>query len=73
MTITVEIDNCSECRHAGHTGAFTPGGSKPICGHRDYCKSLKADGVDRMSCFDRVLGNYPEIPSYCVLKHGSFY
>ncbi len=73
MQITVTIDSCRECRHAGHTGAFTKGGSKPVCGHRDYCKSVKSDGEDRMSCFDRILMDFPNIPQWCVLKHGSCY
>ena len=29
------IGNCHECRHIDHSGAFTPGGAKMICGHPD--------------------------------------
>lgn len=73
MTITVVIDNCKECRHSAHTGAFTKGGAKPCCNHDDYCHSEPSDGKDMFNCFNRVLENYPKIPSYCVLKSGSFY
>jgi hypothetical protein len=33
MEITIHIDNCRGCRHRDHSGAFTPGGAKEICGH----------------------------------------
>ena len=32
MEITVSLTNCSGCRHRDHSGAFTPGGAKAICG-----------------------------------------
>ena len=35
MKITVTINSCSSCRHLDHSGAFTPGGAKSICGHPD--------------------------------------
>ena len=33
MEIKVIINSCNECRHGGHSGAFTPGGARPVCEH----------------------------------------
>ena len=33
MEITVVVNNCSQCRHRNHSGQFTPGGAKDICGY----------------------------------------
>ena len=33
MKISVEINSCSDCRHLDHSGSYTPGGAKSICGH----------------------------------------
>jgi hypothetical protein len=50
MQITVSLDNCSHCRHRDHSGAFTPGGAKQICGYPNisdyvlkYVKGTKHD------------------------------
>jgi hypothetical protein len=32
MIIQKEV-SCKNCRYQGHSGAFTPGGAKPICNH----------------------------------------
>lgn len=33
MKIEITINSCVECRHCGHSGAFTPGGARPTCDH----------------------------------------
>lgn len=38
MQITVTLDNCSHCRHRDHSGSFTPGGAKQICGYPNVSK-----------------------------------
>ena len=35
MLITVKIKYCHQCHYVDHSGAFTPGGAKPICQHPD--------------------------------------
>jgi len=79
MKITIEIENCTECTHLSHTGAFTKRGSKPCCDHKD---TIKEKGYD---CFNRVIPykvNYNEIrptkepkriPDWCPLKNGGKY
>ncbi len=41
MLITIEIKHCGYCRHRDHSGAFTPGGAKKICGHPDITDCIK--------------------------------
>ena len=41
VTVTVHIDNCTRCRHIDHSGAFTPGGAKQICGHTNITRVIK--------------------------------
>ena len=41
MLITVEVNNCRQCRHRDHSGGFTHGGARGICGHSDSCKERK--------------------------------
>jgi len=37
----IEIDvRCATCHHRDHSGVFTPGGAKPICGHPDAVESF---------------------------------
>ena len=54
MEITIQIETCDDCRHSNHTGAFTPGGSKPCCNHPDYVERKFKQKGD-YSCFDRVI------------------
>lgn len=37
MEITIRINTCNDCRHFQHSGAFTVGGMRPVCGHRGAC------------------------------------
>ena len=51
MQITVEINNCRQCRHVDHSGSFTAGGARAICGHSDACKARKT--------YEEFLNEYP--------------
>lgn len=42
MKFIKEIKDCSDCPHRDHSGAFTPGGARPLCGHRDACNIKRA-------------------------------
>lgn len=35
VVIHFEIEKCAHCRHLDHSGAFTIGGARDICGHYD--------------------------------------
>lgn len=49
MEISVQINSCHNCRHNGHSGAFTKGGAKPVCRgprashHATKGKNIKED------------------------------
>jgi hypothetical protein len=38
LQIQVEIFHCFQCRHSDHSGAFTTGGARNICGHPNAAK-----------------------------------
>lgn len=38
VNISFKITKCRQCRHIDHSGAFTKGGARTICGHSDACK-----------------------------------
>jgi hypothetical protein len=74
--IVINIKSCNDCLYLDHTGAFTEGGAKPCCNHKDI---IKTKGND---CFERIIPyktgfinenksmpfNYPnEIPEWCPL------
>lgn len=40
LTITVQVRGCEDCRHRDHSGSFTPGGAKQICGHDDIKENI---------------------------------
>ena len=74
MFITIELLSCMDCRHKDHSGAFTPGGAKPVCDHDDApCGPTSIKAEDRYHWKYRVINKYPEIPSWCPLKNGSKY
>jgi len=82
MQIVVNITSCNGCRHRDHSGAYTPGGAKPICGHNcsvDFApgaRTAKKSGNkdDRWNWQHRVLKNPDyQIPEWCPLKHGREY
>lgn len=47
--IITKINNCTDCPHLSHTGAFTKGGAKPCCTHKE---TIKSKGYN---CFDRTI------------------
>lgn len=80
MSLTVVLNGCKDCRHRDHSGAFTPGGARPICGHYDavrfatYKKLVnKKDKDDKYHWRHRVLKDLNKIPEWCPLKHGMCY
>ena len=75
MIIEVEINKCSDCIHLDHSGAFTEGGSKPICNHEDaFCTArAKQMGCTRYDWKYRVVTTDGPLPDWCPLKTGSQY
>ena len=35
LTLKVSLESCYQCRYLDHSGAFTQGGARNICGHYD--------------------------------------
>jgi hypothetical protein len=82
LCVSVCLRTCQDCRHNDHSGAFTPGGAKQICGHSDayrWAVSSSAFQVDRKDKDDkyhwkhRVINDPKKIPEWCPLKHGAGY
>ena len=88
MLITVEVNYCRQCRHVDHSGGFTKGGARTICGHSDACEVRKSkeeftaeypmyakefDGDFKYHWYNRIIENEKKIPDWCPLKHGSCY
>jgi hypothetical protein len=42
----LRIKNCGKCPYVDHSGAFTPGGAKDICGHPEAVETFTSS-VDR--------------------------
>ncbi len=82
MKIIVTIKNCDGCRFLDHSGAFTPGGAKPICKHSDALKrgeGKKDPGHYKHRVlphkaieFDRILKRKTP-PDWCPLRKGGKY
>ena len=70
MEKTIRINNCDQCPHLSHSGAFTPGGAKPICGNRDACGKRKQN-FDQFHWGQRILEKNScgklIIPKWCPL------
>jgi hypothetical protein len=84
MKITVVINTCKDCRHRTHSGSFTPGGAKPVCGHDRAIPSRRSMGdrpgyefgmkaSDRHHWKLRVLNSDLSIPNWCPIKNGNCY
>ena len=73
LTVTVVLKSCEDCHYKEHSGAFTPGGAKPVCGHSDAVDIRGKGKEDPFSWRHRVLKSNLRIPSWCPLKHGSGY
>lgn len=66
----IHINYCNECPHVSHSGAFTPGGAKPICGNTLACSARAVK--NRHHWMNRVLSTLPngnlEVPKWCPIK-----
>lgn len=88
MFLTVEIKCCRACKNVDHSGGFTKGGARPICGHDDACKVRKTEAEFnteyptyakdynandwKYHWYNRIV-DPDQIPDWCPLKHGSAY
>lgn len=82
MEIRISITKCSQCKYAGHSGAFTPGGAIPVCDHTKAPRK-EVNGVRDFRDINsreiaiRVFGQRKirdrGIPEWCPLKHGGKY
>ncbi len=41
MKVTINLQ-CQSCHHRDHSGSFTHGGARAICGHSGSCKARKS-------------------------------
>lgn len=83
MIVKVHIQNCSDCRHKDHSGAFTLGGSIDICRHPNSPKNGYVRGVRNFNDITKenvrkIFGPKEinlrgEIPEWCPLKLGCSY
>ena len=82
ISVSIIINNCSDCPYVDHSGSFTPGGAKQICGHSDAAeRATKNKEVDFLvddvygekvkagihHWIHRVIIN-DNIPDWCPLK-----
>lgn len=70
MAVCIKIEHCNMCPHVSHSGAFTPGGAKPICSH--HGAAYDRPGVKPENWWQRQLtkdksGNLI-IPDWCPLS-----
>lgn len=77
MEIIVTINSCKDCRHLDHSGAFTPGGAKSICGHNKAVDTMTKESKfineeDRHHWRHRQI-DIKTIPENCPLKNGGKY
>jgi len=72
QSVSINIDSCDTCPHLDHSGSFTPGGAKPICGHHDA--AYGRPGVKPEDWQKRRLKKGPDgkliIPEWCPLRKG---
>jgi hypothetical protein len=80
MEITIQINNCGECKHGDHTGGYTKGGAKPCCNHDITVKEKGFDCFKRIIPYktelgyrDREIHIAKRIPIWCPLKRGCKY
>lgn len=74
MDVTVKIDRCLDCRHLDHSGAFTPGGAKNICGHGKASRYfITKHQENRYHWEHRVVDAKKPPPENCPLRHGHQY
>ncbi len=73
MKYVTEINSCEQCHYVNHSGAFTPGGAQPVCGHPDKTKGKGASWTTRviphtMERGFQNLAKVTEIPRWCPLR-----
>ena len=89
MEVVINIETCEDCHHKDHSGAFTLGGSKPCCNHKDVVNENGAHRVipyktiyeDERHLFYKSTHNNKKvpyivpkgIPTWCPLKNGGKY
>lgn len=70
------VNSCEGCHHSDHSGAFTPGGAQPICGHNETVERKGPNWKKRVIPHIRVVVEYTsttgykcsKIPSWCPLR-----
>jgi len=88
IEIRKTIRTCSDCRHLGHSGQFTPGGARPVCDHPWATDLMSPPGIPRPRPTDRgplgpdnnafhwrhrEVGRDSVPPASCPLRHGQDY
>lgn len=73
MPVVVVYQNCLDCHHLDHSGSYTPGGAKLICGNSDACRTATAGKKlkkkdDRYHWKYRRVGDGRKIPDWCPLR-----
>lgn len=76
MKYVTTINSCQACHHSDHSGAFTPGGAQPICGHPETVERKGPEWKKlviphtRTIDEDHPLSGYTctKIPSWCPLR-----
>ena len=78
MKYVVTVNNCGECHYASHSGAFTPGGAQPVCGHPKTVSKKGPEWTKRVIPHVMVKGGYrnmencaklkEKIPGWCPLR-----
>jgi len=73
IELSVKIKSCNDCRHRDHSGAFTPGGGKPICSHPECVKFFGKGKPEKYHWKHRVLDLNEDPPSQCPLRYNAKY
>ena len=84
MEIKIQINTCLDCKHKGHSGAFTPGGAISICRHQEAptqgiiegvngYADIKTEEIAQAVFGPKQLLDYFEIPTWCPMNNGYDY
>lgn len=75
--VSLTIATCDECPFVYHSGAFTPGGAKPICSHRNAVETFGEGITDVVDGFEdryhwrhRIVDRNAPPPPQCPIRHG---
>lgn len=66
MPKMITFHSCHNCPHVDHSGAFTVGGAKTICGHNETCKKRGYEWYKRT-----IKSMKGKFPSWCPLPNTS--